>query len=272
MKFKSDFFKRYLKVAPLPLAIERYWECDIQSSQEFKRPILDIGCGEGIFALGLMDEKIELGIDPNAKELERAKDTGMYNELIECYGNAIPKQDEEFQTIFSNSVVEHIEDPDSVLKEAHRLLKSDGVIHLTLPTDKFDQYNWGNQILTTLGLESLANKYRKFFNQFWRHYHYYSKDDWEVIFNRCGLKIEEHFEYGSKAQCLFNNFGSPLCIFSFIVKKLTNRWFLFPSLRKEIIKIIHIPVFSKFAKLKKLPTGKGGLIYFKLVKLHDEKH
>ena len=50
MRFKDNFLLNYLKKAPVPLAVERSLECEILSRQEFVRPILDIGCGEGIFA------------------------------------------------------------------------------------------------------------------------------------------------------------------------------------------------------------------------------
>lgn len=266
MKFRSDFFPRYLKVAPLPLAIERTWECEIQSGQDFKRPILDIGCGEGIFAWGLMDEKIDVGIEPNARELDRARELDLYDELIECYGNSIPKPDQSFQTIFSNSVLEHIPDIEPVLKEAHRLLKDGGTIYLTLPTDNFDHYSWGYQVLAGMGLKSLASRYLEMFNRFWAHYHFYSGPDWEDLFGGCGLRVKDQFEYASKAQCLFNNFMSPLCFFAFLVKKATNSWFLFPAMRSFVTRYVHLPLFSGFARLKQQSSGNGGLIFFALEK------
>ncbi len=69
MKFKDDFFRRYLGEAPVPLAIERSLECAILSRQRFDAPILDIGTGEGMFAYVLFDGKIDVGIDPDAREL-----------------------------------------------------------------------------------------------------------------------------------------------------------------------------------------------------------
>jgi SAM-dependent methyltransferase len=266
MKFKTDFFARYITIAPLPLAIERSWECEIQSAQNFQPPILDIGCGEGIFAWNLVDEKIDVGIDPNARELERAKNFELYGELIACFGNAIPKPDKSFQTIFSNSVMEHIPEIEPVLREAHRLLKDDGTVYLTLPTDKFDHYSWGSLICSTLGLSGAAARYRRFFNNFWQHYHYYPRAQWEAMFDRNGFKVKDSFEYGSKAQCLFNDFASPFCGIAFIIKKLTNHWFLFPALRAVTTRLIHVPLFSDYARLKKQPTGEGGLIFFALEK------
>jgi len=92
MRFKDNFFYNYVKVAPIPLALERSLECDILSKKTFARPILDIGCGEGIFARVLFDEKIDVGIDPNARELKRARELDAYDELIECFGDKIPNR------------------------------------------------------------------------------------------------------------------------------------------------------------------------------------
>jgi len=266
MKFKKIFFQDYIVTAPLPLALERCWECEIQSAQNFLRPILDLGCGEGLFALNLVDEKIDVGVEPNPVELERAHSLNKYIELIGCFGDSIPKQDKSFQTIFSNSVLEHIPDIKPVLLELHRLLADNGQAYFTLPTDKFDQYSVGYQFLSGLGLKGFALQYKNMFNKFWRHYHCYNKADWELLFNQCGFKVKAQFEYASKTQCIFNNIATPLCLFSFVVKKLTNRWFLLPPLRKLVTKLIHVPLFSFLAHLNTQPSGKGGLIFFALEK------
>lgn len=266
MKFKSDFFKRYITIAPLPLALERTWECQIMAAQNFQHPILDIGCGEGIFAWNLVDEKIDVAIDPNARELDRARKFDLYEELIECSGNKIPKADKFFQTIFSNSVMEHIPNIESTLKEVHRLLKDNGTVYLTLPTDRFNQYTVMNQIFISLGIKGLAKKFRTFFNSFWAHYHDYSAADWRSIFDRNGFKVKESFEYGSKGQIMFNDFASPFCLPAMIVKKFNNRWFLIPPARAFFSRIIHVPLFSGLSRLQKQPAGRGGLIFFALEK------
>lgn len=265
MQFKAGFLKNYLIDAPLPLAVERSMECSILSQQEFPRPILDIGCGEGIFAKNLFDEKIDVGIDPNAKELKRAKDLDMYVELIECYGDQIPKPDESFNTIMSNSVMEHIPGIEAVLKEAYRLLKDRGIMHLTLPTSRFDHYTFTYQLLNKLGLTTLKDNYRKGFNKFWRHYHYYNKEQWAEMFEKHGFKVVRCQEYGSKNTCILNAALSPFSVFPFITKKISNQWFIFPNVRKFTSKIL-----SKFFDSKtidpEVSENQGGLIYFCLTK------
>src|SRR3954449_10499221 len=103
MRFNREFLGRYVSVAPIPLAIERSLECTILSQQNFQEPVLDIGCGDGLFASVLFAEKIDTGIDPNAVELEHAQRLGSYRRLIQCRGDAIPVPDGAFGTVFSNS-------------------------------------------------------------------------------------------------------------------------------------------------------------------------
>ncbi len=50
MRFNSDFLKRYLAIAPSALAYERAIECELHVGKNWASPILDIGCGDGIFA------------------------------------------------------------------------------------------------------------------------------------------------------------------------------------------------------------------------------
>jgi len=82
-----------------------------------------------------------------------------HTELINCPGSKIPKPDESFSTVMSYSVLEHIEDLEPVLKEVHRLLKTNGKFYVTLPTNLFDRFSNVYQFLTVLGLKGLAESY-----------------------------------------------------------------------------------------------------------------
>lgn len=265
MKFKGNIFENYLKEAPLPLAMERWLECEIYKTKTFEHPILDIGCGEGIFAHILFDESIDVGIDPNSRELERAREYGAYSELINCFGDSIPKPDKSFNTIFSNSVLEHIPKIDDVLKEAHRLLADGGKMYATIPTDMFDKYSMLYQILSFLGLKGLAERYRVFFNNFWAHYHFYDEKGWRDVFERNGFRVVEAKEYAGKKICLTNDFLAPFSIVAFVSKKFTNKWFVCPSLRRPVAKLLSV-VYSGLLSSSKTFDGRGGLIFFELEK------
>lgn len=263
MRFKREFFRNYLNEAPVPLALERALECEILSQQPFERPILDIGCGEGMFAHVLFDEPVDVGIDPQAGELERAREYGAYLELIQCGGSSIPKRDGEFKTIFSNSVLEHIADIEPVLKEARRLLAPSGRFYVTVPTHLFERHSLGYQFLSGLGLESLAAAFGAFFNRFWRHYHFFTPEGWTELFGRAGFEVVASRQYCPKDIGLFNDAMAFPALGSFVVKKLLNRWFLFPAFRR----LVTAPVLERcFRGLVRIDPkeDRGGIVFFAL--------
>ncbi len=264
MKLKNNFLLNYLENAPIALAIERSLECEILSKQNFIRPVLDLGCGDGTFVSVLFDEKIDVGVDPNKRELKRAAEYGMYKELVQCQGNNIPKEAGFFNTIFSNSVLEHIPEFQSVLNEVYRLLARGGKFYVTIPSDMFDRYTVLYQLLCMLRLHALAEKYRRFFNIFWKHFNYHKREDWEKIFRDLGFDVLEFNEYDSKPICLFNDFLIPFAFPAFIIKKIMNRWIMFKGLRRFYIYPFYLIVKGFIKKYKN--TDRGGIIFFSLVK------
>ena len=99
-------------------------------------------------------------------EIDRAIDTMIYDELLLDFGDKIHKKDKSFNTIFSNSVLEHIEDIHAVLLEAKRLLKTDGTLYLTVPTDNFEKFSFVSCLLRSVGMRNLARAWHRLFNNF----------------------------------------------------------------------------------------------------------
>jgi len=262
MLFNTDILRAYLAEAPIYLALERVWECEIYKQMEFQRPILDLGCGDGIFAKILFNEKIDTGLDPLRHELAYARNLDVYRELLNSCGNKIPKQDNSFSTIYSNSALEHIQDIESVLKEMYRVLKPRGKLYITVPTDKFDKYTVGNTIFSFL--PSMQNSYRKYFNYFWKHYHCYGADKWINIFEKNGFKFMSATGYGSREQCMFKNLMIIFTLPNYIAKKLLNRYYICPSLRKYLSAIIANLIYKK-AMIEPLVKD-GGLIFLAFTK------
>lgn len=264
MKFNNDYMMDYLAQAPLALAIERIVECRILSQMPFEAPILDIGTGEGLFASLLFREKIDLGIDPNAVELKRAKQLGGYAELVECFGDKIDRPDGTYRTILSNSVLEHIEQLEPVLREAYRLLAPGGHFYMTVPSDLFEHYSVINQALLLLGLKGLAGRYRAFFNRFWVHYHGYPVAKWRSLAEKAGFTVVESRSYAPRYLCVLNDFLVPFSILELLTKKILNRWTLFPSLRR----IIMLPIGLLVGRLVDGADNveKGGLVFLALTK------
>lgn len=254
----------YLAETPFPLAFERSWEINLLREKTFTRPVLDLGCGDGIFARMLFREPIDVGLDPNPREVEYARRNATYDELLCCFGDAIPKPDGAFRTVFSNSVLEHIPDLDAVLREVHRVLAPGGSFYVTVPSDKFDQYSVLFKLLHGVGLKALAERYRRFFNRFWHHYHFHSPDGWRQRFEGHGFRVEECHAYGPRALCVMNDFLVPFCLPSMVLKKLLNRWTLFPGLRRYVL--APLAAVADLASKRATHAARGGLVFVHAVK------
>jgi SAM-dependent methyltransferase len=230
----SDFLYRYLCECPAPLALERSFECELLSRQQFRRPVLDVGCGEGLFASMLFREPVDVGLDPNRRELDQAARYEVYQKLLCCWGHEMPVESASFNTAFSNSVLEHIPDLPPVLREVYRVLRPGGRFFATVPSHHFDRHSVGFRTLSGLRLNGAAGRYQRFFNRFWQHHHYYSREGWSRKFEEAGFVVEQSRSYCPPRICLLNDLMAPLCAPSFVCKKVTNRWFLLPAVRRQV--------------------------------------
>jgi SAM-dependent methyltransferase len=232
IRFASNPASKYIAATPLALALERALECLLLSRQKLNAPVLDIGCGDGLFASILFADKIDTGIDLNPAELACAAKTGAYNELICCSGSKIPKSSGTYQTVFSNSVLEHIPDVAPVLREAHRLLQPGGSFVFTVPTDQFEQNSVIFRVLKSLRLSGSADRFRKWYNRFWRHFHAYNPRQWQQLTTDAGFEVEEMVRYNSPGMTTRNDCLTPVAVLSSILKRWTGRWVLWPRLRR----------------------------------------
>jgi ubiquinone/menaquinone biosynthesis C-methylase UbiE len=254
----EDFLTTYVGLAPLALAIERSLECEIFSRLLMERPVLDIGCGDGIFAKVVFSEKIDTGIDPNPIELAHARSLDVYAELIQCRGDAIPRPDAHFRTIFSNSVLEHIPQVNLVLREVHRLLAPGGTFYLTVPSDRFEQYAWLSRLLLLFDLHRLQKQFGKFYNQFWAHYHCYTPECWARLLEEAGFKVVTVRTYAPKVICTLDDVLAPLAIVGLVFKRSINRWTLVPELRRIVLS----PATALVKRLiRQADQGDGGLVF-----------
>ncbi len=267
MKFKGDYLRRYLELAPAALAVERAVECEILKQQNFARPILDIGCGDGIFAHILFDEKLDVGIDIDPEEIARAELIGAYGKLMACPGSAIPAADGSFNTVLSNSVLEHIPDLMPVLKETHRVLAPGGTLYVTLPTDRLEHNSLPARIFSALGLKKLKSKYGRFHNTFWHHFNVHSIDGWREVFMSAGFRVKSERVYASPDFSSFYDLLMPFAIPSIAAKKYLGRWLLLPYARQFYYIFVDRIIQPIHGTLKSQPGS--SLIFFKLIKVSN---
>jgi ubiquinone/menaquinone biosynthesis C-methylase UbiE len=97
--------------------------------------LIEVGCGAG-HILERVSAGILHGIDISDIQIERAKERlGKNVELIKAPGEKIPYEDNYFDKILCSEVIEHVLDPDPLLREMRRVLKPDGILSLSIPNE-----------------------------------------------------------------------------------------------------------------------------------------
>jgi ubiquinone/menaquinone biosynthesis C-methylase UbiE len=101
--------------------------------------LLDIGCGTGTFAIAIKRRYPDVqvvGLDPDPKALTRAhlkaERAGLSLQLDRGYAEALPYANGSFDRVFSTLTLHHlpISAKRNALREAHRVLKSGGSLHV----------------------------------------------------------------------------------------------------------------------------------------------
>lgn len=113
---------------------------------------LDVGCGIGYFLSHLKSIQPNMeyfGVDYSKYNLAKARH---YAKVKWCDLNQnIPFDKSSFDTVYMAEVIEHLVDPDRVLREAHRVLKKKGTLIVTTP----NLCSWYNRILLFFGIQPI---------------------------------------------------------------------------------------------------------------------
>lgn len=206
MSKEELYFRRYLAVTPLSLALQRAAEAKAISSVKLKRPILDLGCGFGEFAEVFFEEPVEMGIDCDSKELATARCGSKYQKLLRADARNLPFKNESFASILSVSTFEHIDDVDGVFKEVYRVLEKGGVLVFTVVTDKWDKAICYGPLLKKLGFKRLGEFYTNMFNKVFKHKTLIGKSEWEKHLLNAGFKLDKSQEIVSSKVAFYFDF------------------------------------------------------------------
>lgn len=187
-----------MKSAGFNKLIEQFWfmpsdalfrgvESKIWSQQNFTPPVLDIGCGDGSMSkfIYFQKGKLEVGIDTDCQAVKKAKILGIYEKVVCADTTKMPFENGSFKTVISNSTFEHINDDVLAISEVARVLRVGGRFLFTVPSNRFPK---------TLSQIGVKKEELKKFNERVSHLRYRSRNEWEGILFRWGLKMI-HFEY-----------------------------------------------------------------------------
>jgi SAM-dependent methyltransferase len=186
-----EYMRRYLKVAPLSLAVFRSIEAKNIGKVAMARPILDVGCGFGEFAGVFFDSKVEMGLDISWKELVNAKKSNKYKKLAWVDARDMPFESNYFGTVLSVSVLEHVEEVEGAIAEIYRVLQPGKKFIFTVNTNKINKHLFWPKFLKDLGYPQLAEKYLEKYHRVFSHKTLWDADKWKECLEKMDFKIEE---------------------------------------------------------------------------------
>lgn len=256
-----DYLFEYISKAPLSLALLRAIECRLLSQYELQAPVLDLGCGDGVFSSVFFKEPVDLGVDINGKEIARCEKYKKHKTLLKCDADNIPVPNGSFKTVFSNGVIEHIPHYQQILKEVSRVLEPNGTFIFTLPGKYNGEDFFFCRLLKGLGFASLASKYVRFVNDFFQHHNLFTKEEWKSHLNEVQLDLVEAVAYANDKVSVFHELTLPLSVPATFTKKFLGRWVFSPRLRSLFLS----PLFSLLLRNIYLdqPTGSSLLLVAK---------
>jgi SAM-dependent methyltransferase len=121
------------------IEIDAYDQCQNKIIDILKKSkcanLLDIGCNDGTYTkkIGKSTKISELyGIEIDDKLLKLANKNGI-NAIKGNINEKFPFKDNFFDVVISNQVIEHLTNPDNMIKEIHRILKPGGFAIISTP-------------------------------------------------------------------------------------------------------------------------------------------
>jgi len=160
---------------------------------KFKSPSLDIGCGDGKLSSILFNNRFTFGLDNGeAHDYQEAIKYKRYEKVLLESAEKMSLYDNSVNFIFSNSVLEHIPNIDSVLKETSRVLNKGGYFVFTTPSKYFKEYITLCDFFNLVGLKMINKMYSKYRNKALNHYHLHDHKYYMVILRSYGLEVVYH--------------------------------------------------------------------------------
>lgn len=233
----EEICRKYVKEMSISQAIPRVNEFIILTQFDFESPILDLGCGEGVFAGAFLGKrKIDVGLDINKKSANLAVESGVYQKVVIAPANKIPYPDNYFKTVISNSVLEHIEDLKAVFKEVYRVLKKGGKFIFIVPDKSASEHLFYAELLEKIKLTVLATAYIKFKNRLYRYAHLEDKKFWEETSRTGGFRINKVVGLISPKTVRVIDFFSPFALPDYVLRRIFGHSFIYrPNFLAKII-------------------------------------
>jgi SAM-dependent methyltransferase len=259
---RPDYLREHLRQVPAFRALVRSVECRLFEEafvhEGVAQPLLDVGCGDGLFASLAFTEPPFAGIDPDQASLREARGRRAHLHIVAASATALPFPDQFFNIVVANCVIEHIANLDGTLSEISRVLRPGGRFLFGVPSHRFADMLLMPTMLRALHLNKPARAYGNWFNNHSRHFHTYDPATWKHHLTACGFQVEHSEYYLTPAAHRAFDVAHYLGIPRLVSRKLTGKWVAFPNPVSNYL-------FEKWLRphYDALPVAEGPYIFFR---------
>jgi SAM-dependent methyltransferase len=226
-----DDFAAYYRFCPSALAVRECLRLRAVRQFELQSPILDIGCGDGVFAALAYPGKKIWGIDVNLQEIRRAQSSAAYDALLcgSITEVALPKGF--FRGAVANCSLEHVPDLDQALRNIRHALAPGAEFLNIVPTPRWTRLLAIPELLRTHGFIGLADAYGRAIDKVFVHIHLYDEQEWTRRLEQAGFRVRSIQTLTSRrSSWVFDLLMYP-SLMGWATKKLTGKWVIAPALR-----------------------------------------
>lgn len=196
--------------------------------------LLDLGAGAGIVEQmnfrGVVAKVCGIDLDP------RVLQNSFLDESKVTNGANIPYDDETFDVVISDNVLEHLAQPESVFAEISRVLKPDGVFLFKTPNRS--HYMPLIARITPHGFHRFVNRLRgrDIVDTFPTRYRANSRRKIEQLASTCGFKVEKIDLVEGRPE--YTRMFCPLYLLGIAYERLVNRFSSFSGFRILIVGVL----------------------------------
>lgn len=227
-------FERYFPHTPTALCLKECARLTELRRHPCPGPILDVGCGDGLFAKVAFDDVEIWGIDIDANESRWAAIRRSYAQVITGDVTTAKLPEGFFATCVANCSLEHVPRIDLALETIRRSLKPGGRAYLFVPNRDWAAHLLSVRLLQRLGARDLGEMLQRSIDSFFKHHHLYDADGWREVVLQAGLEAEAIEPVLSTATTTaFEAFLLPSAL-GWVNKHMTTRWTNFPRFRQVL--------------------------------------
>jgi len=233
-------FEQYFPYAPTALCIKECARLTALRRYDCPEPILDVGCGDGLFAQIAFSGREIWGIDIDASEGRLAHKRATYAQIVLGDVTRAQMPNGFFASCVANCSLEHIPRIGDALSNIRRSLRPGAEAFLFVPNKEWASHMLLPRALAAMGFSSMARAVQQKVDSVFKHHHLYDEEGWRRLAVEAGFEVVSIEPVLSTATTVAFEVLLPPSLLALVNKKLTARWTNFPPLRK----LAALPAFA----------------------------